>query len=110
MDPLDIVSGSADAAFATDEQGRIVIWNKAAEKLRLSAARVLGKPCHETLCGHDVFGNRFCDEACALAHMVRREGAVPPFRDGNPEGVGETFSASFTIFMVPGIATPLSHP
>jgi PAS domain S-box-containing protein len=108
MDPLDIVSGSADAAFATDEQGRIVIWNKSAEKLLgYPAARVLGKPCHEILCGHDVFGNRFCDEGCALNHMVRREEPFHHFEMAILKESGEAFSASFTIFMVPGPRAPL---
>jgi PAS domain S-box-containing protein len=103
MDPLDIVSGSADAAFATDEEGRIVIWNKPAEKLLgYPAARVLGKPCHEILCGHDVFGNRFCDVGCALTHMVRRGEPVHHFEMDIRKESGETLPSSFTIFLVPG--------
>ncbi len=73
MDPLEIVQSTGDAAFATDDEGRIVIWNKAAERLLgYAASRVLGKACHEILCGADVFGNRFCDEECNLFRMVRR--------------------------------------
>jgi len=32
-DPLEIVASTAVAALATDESGRIVIWNGAAERL-----------------------------------------------------------------------------
>ena len=81
MDPLEIVESTADAAFATDEAGRIVIWNREAERvLGHVAARVLGKPCHEILCGADVFGNRFCDEDCNLLKMVRRGEPIRRFQ------------------------------
>lgn len=73
MDFLEIVQSTGDAAFATDDEGRIVVWNKAAERvLGYAAERVLGKACHEILCGRDVFGNRFCDEQCSMFRMVRR--------------------------------------
>jgi PAS domain S-box-containing protein len=103
LDPLDIVASTADAAFGTDEEGRIVIWNKAAERLLgFSAARVLGKPCHEILCGCDVFGNRFCDSDCSLNHMVRRKEAVRHFEMKIRKESGETLSASFSLLVVPG--------
>lgn len=103
MDPLDIVAKSGDAAFGTDEQGRVIIWNKAAEKLLgYAAARVLGKPCHQILCGCDVFGNRFCDERCALVNMVERGEQVRHFELEVRKESGETLSASFSIVAVPG--------
>jgi PAS domain S-box-containing protein len=103
LDPLDIVASTADAAFGTDEEGRIVIWNKAAERvLGYSAARVLGKPCHEILCGCDVFENRFCDEDCALTHMIRRHEAVRHFEMRIRKESGEMISARFSLVVVPG--------
>jgi len=103
LDPLDIVASTADAAFGTDERGRIVIWNKAAERLLgYTAARVLGKPCHEILAGRDVFENRFCDEGCALNHMVRRHEAVRYFEMKIRKESGETISARFSMVVVPG--------
>ncbi len=80
MDPLDVIASTADAAFATDEEWRIAIWNKAAERLLgYEAAEVLGRPCHEILCGKDIFGNRYCDEFCAPTKMIRRREAVHHF-------------------------------
>ena len=103
LDPLDIVASTADAAFGTDEEGRIVIWNKAAEKfLGYPAERILGKPCHEILCGCDVFGNRFCDVDCALNHMVQRHEAVRHFEMKIRKESGESLSASFSMVVVPG--------
>ncbi len=103
MDPLDLIARTGGAAFATDEENRIVIWNKAAEELlRHPAAMVLGKPCHDIVCGIDVFGNRFCDRQCALLNMVRRQEPVRHFEMELRKESGERFTASFTVVVVPG--------
>jgi PAS domain S-box-containing protein len=103
VDPLDIINKTDAAAFATDEAGRIVIWNRAVENLLgLPAARVLGKPCHEILCGRDVFGNRFCDTSCSLMNMAQRHEPVCHFEMELRTGVGEPLWASFSIVVVPG--------
>lgn len=102
-DPLDIVAGTADAAIGTDEEERVVIWNKAAEKLLgYSAAEVLGKPCHEILCGRDTFGNRFCDESCPLEHMVRRREAVRHFHLSVRNASGQVIAVTVSVVVVPG--------
>lgn len=102
-DPLDIVASTAEAAFATDEEGRIVIWNRPAERLLgHSAERVLGKPCHEVLCGRDVFGNRFCDEACTLQRMVRRHEAVRRFEMEVRRESGQLLRVGVAVIVVPG--------
>jgi PAS domain S-box-containing protein len=103
VDPLDIVSSTGDAAFATDEQERIVIWNKAAEKLLgYKAEAVLGKRCHDILGGRDMFGNCFCDEDCALQPMARRREAIRHFEMEVRKQSGEILTASFSIVVVPG--------
>lgn len=103
LDPLDIVAGTADAAFGTDEEGRIVIWNKAAERLLgYGAAQALGKPCHDILCGQDAFGNRFCDQDCALQNMVRRHEAVRRFQMNVRQAAGQRLAVAVSIVVVPG--------
>jgi PAS domain S-box-containing protein len=102
-DPLEIVASTADAALATDESGRVVIWNKAAERLLgYEVELALGKPCHELLCGRDVFGNRFCDEDCALHHMMRRHEAARSFEMDVRRESGEVMRVSVTVMAVPG--------
>ena len=106
QDPLEIISSTADAAFATDEEGRIVIWNRAAERiLGYDASEVLGRPCHEILRGADVFGNRFCDESCSLVCMTRRHEAMHHFEIDLEKSSGETLRAAFSVVMVPGPRT-----
>ena len=103
QDPLDIVAGTADAVVGTDEEGRVVIWNKAAERLLgYGAAEVLGKPCHDVLCGLDLHGNRFCDENCALEHMVRRREAVRHFELTLRTCSRQLVGVSVSVVVVPG--------
>jgi len=63
------------ARFVNDEQGRLVSWNKVAERLLgYHGADVIGRSCHEVVCGRDIFGNRFCLPGCsrvATAHHGR---------------------------------------
>jgi len=103
VDPLDVIVRTGAAAFATDEHGRVVIWNKAAEELLgHPAASVLGKSCHDIVCGVDVFGNRFCDRQCGVMNMVRRQEPVQHFELEVRKESGEKLAASFSIVQVPG--------
>lgn len=102
-DPLDLVASTADPAFGTDENGRIVIWNRAAEKLfGYEASDVLGRPCHDIICGRDPFGNRFCDEVCPLANMVRRREAVRRFQMDVRLESNQLQRVSVSVLTVPG--------
>ncbi len=72
-----ITESTSDASFAIDERGRILSWNRGAEQLLgYRASDVLGKPCHEVICGSDILGNRYCDEDCSLLKMVRKRKPV----------------------------------
>lgn len=103
MDPLDVIARAGAAAFATDENGRIAIWNKGArEMLGYPASRVLGKSCHEIVCGRDVFGNRFCDRQCALTFMVERHETVRHFELDVRTESGEIVPANVSIVVLPG--------
>ena len=102
-DPLEIVAGTADAAIGTDEEGRIVIWNPAAARLLgFAAEEVLGKACHEVLCGLDVFGNRLCDQTCVLSNMARRHEAVRHFEMEVRKASGQRVRVGVSIVLVPG--------
>jgi PAS domain S-box-containing protein len=107
VDPLDVIARSGAAAFATDEKGRVTIWNKQAEELLgHPASQVLGKSCHDILHGMDVFGNRFCNRRCALTCLVERNEMVRHFELDVRAESGETIPASFSIVVVPGPRPP----
>lgn len=102
-DPLDLVASTGDPAFGTDEGGRVVIWNRAAEKLfGYEASDVLGRPCHDIVCGKDLFGNRFCDETCTLGHMIRRHEAVRRFEMDVRLASNQLQRVSVSVLAVPG--------
>ena len=102
-DPLDIVGSTADAAFAVDERGRIVIWNRGAEALLgYQASGILGRSCATVFCGRDVFGNRFCDPACAVQRMVLAHEAVSSFRLYLRKESGSAVPVAVSIITVPG--------
>ncbi|MFQ5670732.1 MAG: LuxR C-terminal-related transcriptional regulator [Acidobacteriota bacterium] len=103
INALDLVESTADAAFATDEEGRIVIWNKAAERLLgHRAEQVLGKACHDVLQGADVFGNRYCVENCNLCKMVRRKEPIRCFELSLRKASGTFLPAVFSVLTVRG--------
>jgi DNA-binding CsgD family transcriptional regulator len=89
--------------LASDEEGRIVVWNKPAEHLLgYGPAQVLGKPCHELLGGRDVFGNRFCCECCALGPMICRHEAIHSFVLDVHRLSGDDLRVAVSIVVVPG--------
>jgi PAS domain S-box-containing protein len=76
-----LLTSTAEAAFASDASGRITVWNEAAEALLgHEASRVVGKRCFEVIRGRDLFGNRFCNESCAVRKMRRHQEPIHPFR------------------------------
>ena len=106
-DQMEVITRSDAAAFATDEKGCITIWNQGAETLLgYPAVRVLGRSCHEILCGLDVFGNRFCDRSCALICMVERHEPVHHFELDVRAESGDMIPTSFSIVVLPGPRPP----
>jgi len=104
MDARDIVTSTAEPAFATDEKGRLVLWNAAAAAFLNGEPEVLaGKPCHEILRGTDLFGNRHCCEKCTLHQMIRRREAVHDFVIDVDASGGVRRRVSVSIVVVPGI-------
>lgn len=72
---------TGDTAFGVDQNGVIVLWNKAAEKsLGFPAHDALGQKCWELLAGHDEYGNRHCCENCPLREMNLRHEPVHAFK------------------------------
>ncbi len=103
VDPLALVASTGEAVLASDEEGRIVVWNRPAEQLLgYGPAQVLGKPCHAMLSGRDVFGNRFCCEHCSLGPMIRCHEAIRSFVLDVRCHSGEALRVAVSIVVVPG--------
>ena len=103
MGTFEVFERSNDAVVATDENGRIVIWNRAAERLLgYRADQVLGRPCSEVLAGADGCGNPFCRSDCELMGMPARRETVRRFEMTVRAASGRRVSAAFSILAVPG--------
>ena len=106
MDPIHLVQSTAEAAFASGKGNRITMWNEAAEQLLgYKAEEVVGRSCYDVLCGLDLFGNRFCDEACNLHRMVSRKESVRRFEMDVRKASGERLRVAISILSAPG-STP----
>lgn len=74
-----LLEQTTDAAFAVTDEGEIVSWNKAAEKLFGHPAHsVLHKTCYEVLEGIDPLGTQVCHDHCSVSECsVEKE--IPNF-------------------------------
>lgn len=71
---------SADGALVLDQDGKVVFWNRAAERLLgFRADEILGRPCHEVMRGETLSGQPLCSASCAIAARIARGGAVRNF-------------------------------
>jgi PAS domain S-box-containing protein len=72
LDGLDhVLSRAGDGVCAVDGDGRIVLWNRAAERILGYPARdVLGKPCCDVFGGRDDSGNRLCYPGCGVMTLI----------------------------------------
>jgi PAS domain S-box-containing protein len=62
---------AGDGVCVVGGDGRIVLWNRAAEKMLGYAAReALGRPCCEVFVGHDDDGNRLCYQGCHVMKLM----------------------------------------
>jgi PAS domain S-box-containing protein len=74
------LEGTSDAAFSVSDQGEIVSWNGAAERLfGYSSSEVLGKSCFEVLHGRGVLGTQVCHEGCSILDSTGGETKIPNF-------------------------------
>jgi len=64
------LASAGDGACVAGADGRIVLWNRAAEKMLGWAAReILGRPCCDVFAGHDVDGNPLCYHGCRVTQL-----------------------------------------
>lgn len=77
---ITMLSRTADGAMLADEEGSVVLWNKAAERLLgFSKTDVIGRPCHDVMRGMTLAGHPFCSPACAVGHRLGCGGGVRNF-------------------------------
>ena len=72
-DLLDLLTQTGDGVFAVDPEGRIILWNRSAERILGHTSReVLGRACCTVMEGQDEFRNTICFQGCHISRMVKR--------------------------------------
>jgi len=71
---------TGDGVFAITADGKIVLWNRAAEKiLGYTAREAIGRACCELFVGRDDSGNRLCYKGCHVMSLVGMGDPVQSF-------------------------------
>jgi PAS domain S-box-containing protein len=114
MDLVALLEHTGDPGFVSDQDGRVSVWNAAAEQLLgYPAKSVVGRRCHEVIRGRDLFGNLFCHGKCSLREMVHRKEKIQGFRLAIRSESGETISATCSVLAVykskPRVACDIVH-
>jgi PAS domain S-box-containing protein len=100
---------AGDGAFAIGPDGRVAVWNRAAERiLGWSAKEVLGRPCCEVLAGGDGHGKSLCYNGCDVIGQVRLGEPVEHFEMKSRTKGGRAIWLDVSILEAP--ATNGSRP
>lgn len=76
----DVLDGAGDGAFVIGTDGRILLWNRAAEKILGHTAReTVGKACCDIFAGQDEHGNRLCYRGCHVMTLAKMGETVQSF-------------------------------
>jgi PAS domain S-box-containing protein len=102
FDPQELLASTAVAAFSSDQSGHITVWNQAAEALLgHEAKRVIGKRCFKVIFGRDLFGNRFCNESCAVRKMRRHREPIHPYQFQVKHRSGKMLKVKCSVIIAP---------
>jgi PAS domain S-box-containing protein len=114
MRSLDLdqtLARTGDGAFVIGADGRIVLWNRAAEKILGHTAReTIGRPCCEVFVGLDGDGNRLCYQGCHVMNLVRLSEPIQSFDMQTRTKGGRPVWINISILATPpnGKAGPLT--
>ena len=76
----EMLAATADGGFAIDAEGRIVLWNRAAESmLGYTVREAVGRRCCDLLMGDDDNGNHLCCRGCHIVDLVKLRPPVHSF-------------------------------
>ena len=79
-DLAEMLAATADGGFVIDAEGRIVMWNRAAESmLGYTMREAVGRRCCDLLMGDDENGNRLCCRGCHIVDLVKLRTPVHSF-------------------------------
>ncbi len=95
---------AGDGACAIGPDGRITLWNRAAERiLGWSAMAVLGRPCREVFGDDDGHGNGLCYHGCDVMGQVRLGEPVEHFEMKTRTKAGRPVWLDVSILAAPAV-------
>ncbi len=98
----EVLARTADGAFAIGPDGKVVLWNRAAEKmLGYTAREALGRPCCDLFVGHDDSGNRLCYQGCHVMSLVKMGDPVQSFDMRTRTKAGRPIWVNLSTLTVP---------
>ena len=101
---------TADGAFVVTTDSRIVLWNRAAEKILGHTARdTVGRLCCDVLVGRDESGNRLCYKGCHVMALVKMGDPVQSFDMQTRTKAGRPVWLNLSTLVAPdGVGGPLT--
>jgi PAS domain S-box-containing protein len=109
MDLDGLLTNTADGVCAIGVDGRIVLWNRSAERmLGYPAREALGRNCCDVFVGRDPAGNRLCYQGCHVQTLVKRGEPVEHFQMATRTKAGKPIWLDISILAVPGVRRELT--
>jgi len=97
------LAAAADGALAMTSDGRITLWNGAAEKIMgYTAGEVLGRRCCDVFAACDSTGNRFCSSACRLLALIKSGAPIESFDVQTRSRNGRAVWLNMSTIVLPG--------
>ena len=98
----EMLSRAGDGVFAIGPEGRVLMWNRAAEKiLGWSAREILERPCCDVFVGVDDHGNRLCYQGCHVMSLVKLGEPVQHFEMQTKTKAGRAVWLDISILEAP---------
>ncbi len=94
---------SGDGAFVIAQDGRIILWNRAAERVVGYTARdVMGRMCCDVFVGRDDKDNRLCYQGCHVQTLVKMSEPIQAFDMRTETKAGRPIWLNISILFAPG--------
>ncbi len=101
---LDILlENTADGVTAVGGDGKIFVWNKAAESiLGYTSEEAVGQLCRELFGGHDLSGNPICMSPCPIKGVLKQGDVVNHFEMATKTNEGKPIWIDVSVLYDPG--------